>query len=93
MKKSDAIAILDCYLQEDSFLTYKKEEIHKALKKAIKGIKEIKPSASWEYTFTNSDNWAYYRCTNCYQMVNSFEMKTFQFCPNCGAEIGGKDET
>lgn len=60
---------------------------------------EVAPVVHGEWERTNitcEDGWALYRCTNCDWHTTyyySFSASpTYNFCPNCGADMRGKEQ-
>ena len=60
--------------------------------------KADRPQGEWiEESRYDDEEWIshradFYKCSICGKRVNLFQMRSYRFCPNCGAKMKGVDD-
>lgn len=89
MKIEDAIKLYEFWAEDDRIdMRIRKE--HKQMAHWLKELKADKLQGEW--VPSESAEWIspipdFYKCSICGKRVNLFQMHTYKFCPNCGAEM------
>ena len=82
-------------------ITFDEEKLHEIVKEAVERFKEEceitdRPQGKWINGHSTS-GFYYKRCNQCFAVIDDtfFGESSFDvnFCPNCGAKMGYKDET
>lgn len=74
---------------KDELVRIVDERVIEPIKNGELVIKEKRPTGKWIEHYDNSDGFTWLTCSRC--MFKAYE-EDYNFCPNCGAEMGKETE-